>query len=110
MTAGFYISGLITPTYTPLRRGRVAMAKKKRMGRVAVVRCFYQTVGFSVYTTQIRIHVRSNEQCSRVIGLRIKRLFPDIVSAALTLHQSALRTTETHFVKGASADHRTQRI
>lgn len=32
MTAGFYISGLITPTYTPLRHGRVAMAKKKKDG------------------------------------------------------------------------------
>ena len=32
MTAGLYISGLITPVYTPLQRGRVAVAKKKKKG------------------------------------------------------------------------------
>jgi hypothetical protein len=80
MTAGFYISGLITPTYTPLRRGRVAMAKKKRMAWVAVVRCFYQTVGFSVYNPDT--NTRTLERAVlRAIGLWIKRLFSDIVSA-----------------------------
>ena len=30
MTTGLYTFGLITPTYTPLQRGRVAVAKKKK--------------------------------------------------------------------------------
>jgi hypothetical protein len=109
MTAGFYISGLITPTYTPLRRGRVAMAKKKKdgsggCGQVLLSdRRFFRLHNPDTNTRTLKRAV------PRVIGLRIKRLFPDILSAALTLHQSA-RTTETHFVKGACADHRTQRI
>jgi len=76
MTAGIYIPGLITPIYTPFQRGRVAMAKKKKTGEAAVIRWFdSSTIGFSIFTSQIRIRVHSKEQCSGGISLRVKRLF-----------------------------------
>ena len=80
MTANFYISGLITPTYTPLRRGRVAMAKKRDgsggCGQVLLSeRRFFRLHNPDTNKRTLKRAVL------QVIGLWIKRLFPDIVSA-----------------------------
>ena len=80
MTANFYISGLITPTYTPLRHGRVAMAKKKKDGSGGCGQVLLSERRF------FRLHdpdtnTYAQRAVLRVIGLWIKRLFPDIESA-----------------------------
>ena len=72
MTTGLYISGQITPTYTPLQRGRVATAKKKKAW-VAMIRCFNPAVCFSASKTDT--NTRTLERAGFwVISLRIKKL------------------------------------